>query len=478
LWVLAAQLTPPENVGSRTVLRLCVVRVRWASMTPFLLAFVLSQAVVPAAASVPAPQLFEAALRLNGPERAEAVKKLRADPRASARVLSWLARAEGVSTLQAPIRDSLGCHALMTGFRAGGEPPANAAAALLMTLAKEDENVRLDLARSGNALDKFVAVMSVWEDQAALEKLAGQLESVALQGEEGQVLVGLRLCLMQQSGRSPASAARSAVLRKLPKATTTRASCTDADAAAALATRQSVTWHGSSSDNKNVTFMLDADGVIIDANDVCLLSLAREQQKQGKASPRFIVAVADMHTPLEPEALTLLEQQLRDYSKEERPNAVRTLLGRGKALNLLSEFDERQIREDDGLLKAAVLAGKPYAAEAVIARVSCPFGSESVPLLTTLQNKSLATTEATRLATTCTRSRGAAVLVLLDLGAPNWPAQVPRALADPFAKGDLERGLETRWSPKTKSALLQLPSGDEAFKAWRDDLVKRFDTKR
>lgn len=439
----------------------------------FLVAVLLTQVAAPAAA--PAPQLFEAALRLGGPERAEAEKKLRADPRAATRVLSWVTRADGVFALQALMRKPIGCH-MISGFRMGVEAPANAAAALLLSLAQEDETVRVELARSGNGVDKLLAVMSVWEDEAALRRLAPQLEGVVLQNDEGQVLIALRQCAMMHANRTPA-AARALALSKVQNATTTRSTCTDADGVAALAPK-AVTWRGSSGDRGTATFILDAEGVVVDANAGCLIALAREQQKLGKASPQLLIAVADFHTPFEAEALAVLEKQLPDYAKEDRAHALRTLLGHGKALPLLSEFPEQEVRENDGLLKAAVLAGKPYAPEAVIARVSCPFGSESVSLLALLKNKSLATAEATRLANTCARSRGAAMLVLLDLGAKNWADQAPRAIADPFGKNELERGLETRWSQKTRAALLQVASSDEAFRTWRDELVKRLDLMR
>jgi hypothetical protein len=436
------------------------------------IAFLLAQAAVPVA---PAPQVFEAALQLTGPERGAAEKKLRADPRAATRVLSWVTRADGVFALQALMRKSMGCHLLNT-FRIGTEPPANAAAALLLSLAQEDETVRLELARSGNGIDKLLAVMSVWEDEAALRRLAPQLEGVVLQNDEGQALVALRQCAMMHANRTPA-AARALALSKVQNATVTRVTCTDAEGAAALAPK-AVTWRGSSGDGVTATFILDAEGVVVDANDACLIALARAQQKLGKASPQLLIAVADFHTPLEAEALAELEKQLPDYAKEDRTHALRTLLGHGKALPLLSEFSEQEVRENDGLLKAAVLAGKPYAPEAVIARVSCPFGAESVALLALLKNKSLATAEATRLANTCARSRGAAMLVLLDLGAKNWADQAPQAIADPFGKNELERGLETRWSQKTRAALLQVASSNEAFRTWRDELVKRLDLMR
>lgn len=413
---------------------------------------------------------LEQVLELSGPNRAAAEQALRADPKASGPLLSFAVRLAGTGPVQDVFREKLQCPFMMMGGRHFEPAPSKAAAGLLLSLAGADEQVRVQLATSGYGLDKLFAVASVWEDEAALQTLAGQLEAPAFDEGERRMLLSLKQCAMML--HRGVNKGRTAALAKLANTATKRGTCDDEQGAAALIAAGPFELRGWGSSGKDFTFRLEANGVSTEANGTCLLATYAPLQRQGDGSV-VLVPLVESHSPFEKEALSLLQRDLERYPKDSRRKALRLLLSRGLLVDRLVEFTVEERRNDSALLRPWLLSGDPAAQAHLFSRLACPFGAEEVPALAVLKDRRLAITEAHRLSETCPRVRGAAMIVLRELKDPKWLKDAPLVVADPFAKNDLERFFTDGWSPALKEELLSVRSKDEAFLKWRDDLIHR-----
>ncbi|MDP1827654.1 MAG: hypothetical protein Q8L48_30560 [Archangium sp.] len=413
---------------------------------------------------------LEQVLELAGPDRAAAEQALRADPKAAGPLLSYAVRLAGPGSLQDVLRERLECPFMMMGGPRFEPAPTSAAAGLLLSLAGADEQVRVQLATSGHGLDKLIAVASVWDDDAALQKLSGQLEAPALAEGERRLLMSLKQCaVMRRRGRPGGPLA---ALAKLASSATKRGTCDDERGAAALIAAGPFELRGWGSSGKNFTFRVEANGVSTEASGSCLLATYAPLQQKGDASA-VLLPLVESRSPWEKEALSLLQRDLERYPKDSRRKALRLLLSRGLLVDRLAEFTPDERRNDPALLRPWLLSGDPAAQAHLFSRLACPFNGDEVPTLTVLKDRRLASTEAHRLAETCPRSRAAAMVVLRELKDPKWLKYAPLAVSDPFAKSELETVLTDSWSPALAEELLSVRSKDEAFLQWRDELIRR-----
>lgn len=416
-------------------------------------------------------------IALAGPQKAAAEKALRAEPRTAGPLLSFTVRVGGPSALQDVLREQLKCPMMMGMGPMRPEPgPAKAAAALLVSIAATDEEVRLQLATSGYGLDKILAIVAVWDDEEALQKLSTQLETPALDDTERRMINALRQCslMMTMQQRTRPTPSRTAALEKLAHTTSKRGTCDDEKGAAALIEAGPFQVRGWGSSGEEFHFNLEANGVATSANPTCLFATYPPLHLKGDGS-EVLVPLAESHSPLEKQALALLQRDLESYPKEPRRKALKLLLSRGLLLEKLSEFGDDERRHDSALMRPWLLSGDAAAQAHLLSKLACPFVSEDVPALTVLKDRKVALLEAKRLAATCPRARGAALAVLHELKDPRWLESAPLALADPFAKNDFERALKAAWSPAVKAQLLAVPSKDAAWLAWREAWISRTD---
>jgi hypothetical protein len=408
-------------------------------------------------------RLTEQALKLAGPDRVEAEKALNADPEGAAGPLSVVVRAQGVSALRPLVRE-LGCPMMGPSILREDANPATAAVKVLSGLAARHDVVRQRLARSGSGLEKLLLVAGLWNDEPALASLATTMEAPALNDAERGLLKVLQACT-RLGRRNGEASGLVLLLARLDGATPKTETCADAASATALLKQGPIEATGWASSNGSFTFQLKQNTVRIEATAECMVELAT-QRADPASSYAAAYQLGRSEQPLSARALDVLERDLETYPKEKREQALRVLIGGGRVLGKLSEFTVQDIGFDDGLLRGAVLARHPQATALVIERASCPFMGRDVKLLSLLP-KAVATTEAARLVETCSKVRGEAVEVLLELGDSRWAKWAPALVADSFDKRDLEAALKRRWSATLKSQLTAVPSNDPSFAAWR-----------
>jgi hypothetical protein len=412
-------------------------------------------------------RLLEAALQLGGPESARAEAQLGADPSASLPALSVVARAQGVDALgplfrAAPVQCPNG-EMMMGSMRPMELTAGHHAASLLGRLAQENEAFRLQLAQSGRPLELFIAVMSAWQDDAALERLAPRIEVPVLSERERRLVSALQFCVTSRGGFG---SKKGAILSRLASAKTSSPPCDTAADGSAIATRGTVKQKGWSLSGDVMTLTFEVKGVSLHATPACALAIYDAQR-----DPALILPL--LRAPKPEMALDRLERDLARYEGDSQKSALRALLANGRQLARIGDFSVDERRWSDELLRGSLLANTPDAKDLLLSRISCPSSDDEVELLTLLKDKAVAKTEAARLVKMCPRVGAAAASVLAGQGDTSWVASLPRLFEDSFGRYKLERLVEARWSAKLEAQLRALPSNNEEFTKWRTSMLSK-----
>ena len=423
---------------------------------------------------------LELVLQLSGLNAASAEKALREDVKGRVAPLSFAVRAQGPMALLGVLKlDSVGCGSsamFMGPYAQLAEPTASSAAAVLLAqLAKEHEEVRLALAQSGRPLELFLAVLSAWDDEAALEKLAPRLEVGELGPSEHRLAIVLQQCSMMRGGGLRATQRR-AVLARLAKPEK-GLKCETAEDAAELVKLGPVNQRGwgsnGSGPSREVYVSIEAAGGATNAKPDCVVALY-----DATFEPKLLEPLVATHAPQEARALDRLERDLARFSGEGRKTALKALIGSGRKLDLITEFSTFEREHDDQLIRGALLANLPTAKALLFSKLGCPSQKEHAEYLALLKDKQAAKAEALRVAATCPREGIGAAQVLVTLGDWSWVKHLPRWAEEEFGKFDLNAFMEAQWNPRLEAQVKALPSTSAPFVTWRRELLERLAKKQ